>query len=539
MKLGKFKITNRGLYWGLIITFALLYLCVGFVSTLHSITFFHLANTMSLAVLLGLTYEVGQASVLFSILMSEKNKGKYLPWALMFLLTALQVTANVYASFKYMAQSGSNDWIYWQKAILFGVQSSNPEIYQMIISWISGALLPIVALGMTALVAQNMKFMNEENETKEEKPEEKESIPYPIENLPISDNSVSKEYVDGIKKEEKPTDWILEEPSTAPDREEQLETLKNELLANTVSNATSKEKNSPIDKENGLPVLQKPFQINLQSEEEATKEFAQSLKGEKNPRTEMSEIIDDKETDIKNTTIEEDAINDMDSEAERLTPDVNNSLEIHDESAAEKAIQEINESIDKTTSKEETSEDIEKFLDDYAEELENESTATDVDTIASLPKTSPVSSANLPQFELVDKNLKKEIKKRGRPPKDKNKVVEPKKEQELLPKEAVKVPQKTKRIVHPLKLKEKKIKPLKNLKEINKLSKGDEVIALLEKIDKKKQKESITPLNIVNENPQDSILVPPELKDDYASVILDGVEVIDAKAIPKKNLNQK
>jgi hypothetical protein len=245
MKLGKFKITNRGLYWGLIITFALLYLCVGFVSTLHSITFFHLANTMSLAVLLGLTYEVGQASVLFSILMSEKNKGKYLPWALMFLLTALQVTANVYASFKYMAQSGSNDWIYWQKAILFGVQSSNPEIYQMIISWISGALLPIVALGMTALVAQNMKFMNEENETKEEKPEEKESIPYPIENLPISDNSVSKEYVDGIKKEEKPTDWILEEPSTAPDREEQLETLKNELLANTVSNATSKEKNSP------------------------------------------------------------------------------------------------------------------------------------------------------------------------------------------------------------------------------------------------------------------------------------------------------
>ncbi len=167
LNLSKFKITHKGLYWGLIITFALLYLCVGFVSTLHSITFFHLANTMGLAILLGITYEVGQASVLFSILMTEKNKNTFLPWALMFLLTALQVTANVYASFKYIATSGSNDWQYWQKSILFGVQASSPEMYQMIISWIAGALLPIVALGMTALVAQNMNFITEESDKKE------------------------------------------------------------------------------------------------------------------------------------------------------------------------------------------------------------------------------------------------------------------------------------------------------------------------------------------------------------------------------------
>lgn len=161
MNLSKFKITNKGLYWGLIVTFALLYLFVGFVSTLHSITFFNLANTMSLAILLGVTYEIGQASVLFSILMT-KNKDKFLPWALMFLLTALQVTANVYASFKFMATSGSNDWMYWQKSILIGVQAENAEMYQVIISWIAGALLPIVALGMTALVAQNIKLMTEE-----------------------------------------------------------------------------------------------------------------------------------------------------------------------------------------------------------------------------------------------------------------------------------------------------------------------------------------------------------------------------------------
>ena len=163
MRLRNIKITNKGLYWGLIVTFAILYFCVGFVSTLHSITFFHLANATWLAVLLGLTYEVGQASVLFSILMT-RNKDRFLPWALMLLLTALQVTANVYASFKYMATSGSGDWVYWQKSILFGFQAANAEMYQVVISWIAGALLPVVALGMTALVAQNIKLAQEEKE---------------------------------------------------------------------------------------------------------------------------------------------------------------------------------------------------------------------------------------------------------------------------------------------------------------------------------------------------------------------------------------
>lgn len=148
---------NKILYWSLISVFSLLYLAVAFVSTLHAITFFQLANTLSLAILLGAAYEIGQASVLFAILMSD-NKNRLLAWGMMFLLTALQVTANVYASFKFMDASQSMDWQYWQRAILFGVQADSPETYKVIISWISGALLPLVALGMTALVADNIRL---------------------------------------------------------------------------------------------------------------------------------------------------------------------------------------------------------------------------------------------------------------------------------------------------------------------------------------------------------------------------------------------
>lgn len=172
----KFLEKGKKLYWWLIGTFAVLYLAVAFVSTLHAITFFQLANTLGLAILLGAAYEIGQAAVLFSILMSQ-NRNRLLAWGMMFLLTALQVTANVYASFKFIDGSGSNDWTYWQRAILFGVQAENDEMYKVIISWISGALLPIVALGMTALVADNIRMAQGDIKPEERKEDDEEEAP--------------------------------------------------------------------------------------------------------------------------------------------------------------------------------------------------------------------------------------------------------------------------------------------------------------------------------------------------------------------------
>ncbi|NMC58034.1 MAG: hypothetical protein GYA51_01360 [Candidatus Methanofastidiosa archaeon] len=244
LNLSKFKITNKGLYWGLIVTFAFLYLFVGFVSTLHSITFFNLANTMSLAILLGITYEIGQASVLFSILMT-KNKDKFLPWALMFLLTALQVTANVYASFKYMATSGSNDWMYWQKSILIGVQAENAEMYQVIISWIAGALLPIVALGMTALVAQNIKLMTEETTEVETTQASGEIDPARME--AIIENEVEKRIRERDELDEQAAELI----PTAEDLKQQYDKYDR---ANDI----------PVKLETQTAVINEPIEIQLQ-----------------------------------------------------------------------------------------------------------------------------------------------------------------------------------------------------------------------------------------------------------------------------------
>ena len=166
---------GKKLYWWLVATFAVLYLAIAAVSTIHAVSFFQLSNIFWLAVLLGVAYEVGQATVLFSILMTE-NKNKFMPWVMMFALTALQITANVYASFKFMDSSLLGDWEYWKRSILFSVKNLDAEMYKVIISWISGALLPLIALGMTALVAENIRIMSDKKQEEEKPKEELEEI---------------------------------------------------------------------------------------------------------------------------------------------------------------------------------------------------------------------------------------------------------------------------------------------------------------------------------------------------------------------------
>lgn len=144
----------------LIGTFVLLYILVAFVSTFHAIAFFQLANVMWMGILLAVAYEIGQASVLFAILTTDNNK-RLLPWLMMILLTSVQIIGNVYSSFRHIDTSGTGDWQYWQRSILFWLEAGDSEMFKVVISWITGALLPVVALGMTALVAENINLKNQ------------------------------------------------------------------------------------------------------------------------------------------------------------------------------------------------------------------------------------------------------------------------------------------------------------------------------------------------------------------------------------------
>ena len=308
------KIKNKKLYWALIGTFTLLYLAVAFVSTLHAITFFQLSNKLGMAILLGSAYEIGQAAVLFSILMTE-NKNRLLSWLMMFLLTALQITANVYASFKFMDFVNDNSWTYWQRAILFWVEGQSPEMYKVIISWISGALLPLVALGMTALVADNIRLARGEVFDKKENEEENEENSEIIIDKKIEDEvnkRVRERLYNYTDKSSIPKDYI----DNIPPKKVQLEELSEKLLNNIGS-----QENITLG-EGGIQVISPQKEINLQQNpnfdlnlafsnknNEAKKELIQSaiefdLKGpEKSEKIDSS--IDLPKMEIKETSIPE------------------------------------------------------------------------------------------------------------------------------------------------------------------------------------------------------------------------------------------
>lgn len=139
----------------LTIVFLILYIAVAFVSTYHAIFFFGLSNPMWLAVILAIAFEVGQAVVLFTILTS--NVRQVMSWVLMCILTAVQVLGNVFSSYKYMILNNADQIQYFTKSVLFFVQSPNPEYNYVMISYITGAILPVVALCLTGIVAKMIK----------------------------------------------------------------------------------------------------------------------------------------------------------------------------------------------------------------------------------------------------------------------------------------------------------------------------------------------------------------------------------------------
>ena len=161
----------------LAILFSILYLAVGFVSVYHAIGFFSISNEGWLAVILAIAFEIGQAAVLFSLLVSKEKKT--MPWILMAVLTLVQVLGNVYSSYKYMVINSPEEIKYFTDSVLFYLQDPNPQVNQVMISYITGAILPIVALCMTSMIVDASGIENnEEIEEKEVDTDEENKIIY-------------------------------------------------------------------------------------------------------------------------------------------------------------------------------------------------------------------------------------------------------------------------------------------------------------------------------------------------------------------------
>ena len=187
-------LTKRNIYIGL---FAILYITVALVSLIHSFAFFGLANDNAMSIMLGTTFEIGQAVVLLSILTSKKDRSRIMPWCLMILLTAVQVLGNVYSSYKYLMTHSTGDLRFFKEPIFIWTTLPDAQA-TVIITYIVGAILPIVALCMTSMVSNYIEDTSNEDTDDNNKLEK-----HPTE--------VPKDYNDIEVPAEEPTKETIEE----------------------------------------------------------------------------------------------------------------------------------------------------------------------------------------------------------------------------------------------------------------------------------------------------------------------------------------
>ena len=157
------KVLNKVFVWG----FLFLYILVACISFCHAVEFFNIGNVNWMSVTLAFAFELGLALSLTAILLSNSNSQNILPWALMIILCAVQVIGNVYSTYKYIALSETEYYQYLAQPLLFWIEEISEDTVRIIISWIIGAILPIIALFMTDMVASNLKTINADDETKD------------------------------------------------------------------------------------------------------------------------------------------------------------------------------------------------------------------------------------------------------------------------------------------------------------------------------------------------------------------------------------
>ena len=130
-------------------TFVTLYLLVSVISTIHVIDFFKLSNPTWLAVSLAIAFEIGAAASLASIITLDKmNKG--IVWGLFIILTLMQAMGNTYYAYTHLANF--QGWIE-----LFGLAEEELIYQKRMLSIVSGAVLPIVALGFIKSLVDYIK----------------------------------------------------------------------------------------------------------------------------------------------------------------------------------------------------------------------------------------------------------------------------------------------------------------------------------------------------------------------------------------------
>jgi hypothetical protein len=215
-------------------TFVSLYIIVSVISTIHVIDFFKLSNPEWLAISLAIAFEIGAAASLASLITLDKMN-KALIWALFIILTLMQMMGNAY--YAYVHLENYQAWIE-----LFGLVEEEAITQKRILAIISGAILPIVALGFIKSLVDYIKPSKAKPE-KETPIKEITDTPAPVPTQVLMD------------VEPNPTQIIIEEEDETEISEEEYREIINEMLKTENADANLVEESAPETVETLEPII--------------------------------------------------------------------------------------------------------------------------------------------------------------------------------------------------------------------------------------------------------------------------------------------
>jgi len=130
---------NKLVHLSIIGIFVSLYFLVATISMINSVAFFDLAHSGLMNWALAIGFEIGAAASLAAIVILDRTN-KTMVWGLFLLLTSFQMMANSFHAFINL-----ENYMGWIE--LFGLEEEEPLYQKRILSIVSGAILPLVALG--------------------------------------------------------------------------------------------------------------------------------------------------------------------------------------------------------------------------------------------------------------------------------------------------------------------------------------------------------------------------------------------------------
>ena len=211
---------NKLVHRSIIATFVSLYLLVSIISTIHVIEFFRLSNPEWLAISLAIGFELGAAASLASLVILDRMN-KTLVWMLFGTITLMQMQGNMYYAFVHMENFQG-----WSE--LFGLIEEDVVYQKRVLSAVSGAILPLVALGFIKSLVDYIKPQTEslvKEEVKTEEPQieiKGEEFSYTTEEL-----EEAKEWdvtlIDGLEEEP------ITEDMDERDEDHELDLVLNEI----------------------------------------------------------------------------------------------------------------------------------------------------------------------------------------------------------------------------------------------------------------------------------------------------------------------